>query len=422
MRKTLFRKEVSVGQDRDWLGEVRVISPISHRVWGLFALGLLAVLIAWLSLGTYTRREAVIGQLVPIGGLSTVRSRQAGEVTELLVKVGDEVKVGQPVIKIGTESYFDLNESMFGRRDSIISRERENLENELRSAELQYQSQLAKLDQHVSSYAAQRRIALSELAIHQAEREGASRIFENASSLLEGKYISLLQLKQYESAVAQAGTAVLRQQLQIEQIDFQLSELAQQRSRSLYEIESSRTSNQTRQSELELQLAQARSDRGGYLNAPVSGVVSNVSVYQGQSVPTSYTLLTILPADAELEAEILIPTRAMGFARLGGSVLIKYGAFPFQKYGVHSAQIRELSATPLSPNEIAEIYGPQPDSVPRFRVRAKLASQEPVPGQRLLPGMSIEADILQEKRRIYEWILSPAMGLRSNIEGDSGNE
>lgn len=65
----LFLKGAQQGSRPQWLGHVRIASPISHRTWTLASLAVGGAMIAWLYLGHYTRREHVTGGLVPQAGL-----------------------------------------------------------------------------------------------------------------------------------------------------------------------------------------------------------------------------------------------------------------------------------------------------------------------------------------------------------------
>jgi hypothetical protein len=57
METPLFRMEAVEAQRSQWLGAIRLATPISHRMWALAALGIGACIVAWLFLGHYTRRE-----------------------------------------------------------------------------------------------------------------------------------------------------------------------------------------------------------------------------------------------------------------------------------------------------------------------------------------------------------------------------
>ena len=78
-------------------------------------------------------------------------------------------------------------------------------------------------------------------------------------------------------------------------------------------------------------------DKSGVVT--LSGTVSNRSVKIGQSVSAGQALLTLLPAGDRLEAELLVPSESIGFIAPGDRVLLRYDAYPYQRFGVHTGNI-----------------------------------------------------------------------------------
>jgi membrane fusion protein len=55
---------------------------------------------------------------------------------------------------------------------------------------------------------------------------------------------------------------------------------------------------------------------------------------------------------------------------------------------------------------------------PVYRVDVRLDAQYIVAGDQKLalrPGMSVNADILQEKRRVWEWVFEPILALKERL-------
>ena len=55
---------------------------------------------------------------------------------------------------------------------------------------------------------------------------------------------------------------------------------------------------------------------------------------------------------------------------------------------------------------------------PVYRVDVKLDAQNVVSGTQTLPlrpGMSVNADILQEKRKVWEWVFEPVLSLKQRM-------
>src|SRR5215468_12520693 len=99
----LFRQEAIDAQREKFLGEATIARPVPFWAFTLLAAGTAALLIVVAVWGQYTRRERVEGYLALDTGAARVLTPDAGRVTELLVKEGDEVKQGDELAKISLE-------------------------------------------------------------------------------------------------------------------------------------------------------------------------------------------------------------------------------------------------------------------------------------------------------------------------------
>ena len=154
------------------------------------------------------------------------------------------------------------------------------------------------------------------------------------------------------------------------------------------------------------------------VKAPVSGVVATQIVKPGQAVQAGQPLLSLLPGDGKLEAELLVPSRAIGFIAPGDTVLLRYQAFPYQKFGHQQGRVARISRSALSGGELGTLIGNAQQGEPYYRITVALAQQaitaygKPEP---LKPGMLLDADVMGEKRRLIEWIFEPLYSLAGRL-------
>ena len=81
------------------------------------------------------------------------------------------------------------------------------------------------------------------------------------------------------------------------------------------------------------------------LKAPQAGIVKDVATHTIGSVVSSGTiLLTLVPINEPLQAEIIINNDDVGFVHKGQSVKVKLAAYPFQKYGMVDGTVTHVSA------------------------------------------------------------------------------
>ena len=146
----------------------------------------------------------------------------------------------------------------------------------------------------------------------------------------------------------------------------------------------------------------------------MGGVIATQLVKPGQAVHLGQPLLSLLPGDGRLEAELLVPSRAIGFIEPGDSVLLRYQAYPYQKFGHHQGKVERISRSALGASELGTAQAAEP----YYRVTVALdmqavtayGNEEP-----LKPGMLLDADILGEKRRLIEWVFEPLYSLKGRV-------
>lgn len=68
------------------------------------------------------------------------------------------------------------------------------------------------------------------------------------------------------------------------------------------------------------------------LRAPVAGVVASRLAEPGEALKAGQSFVTVLPKESILIAQLSVPSRAIGFIKPGNVVLLRYMAFPFQKF------------------------------------------------------------------------------------------
>ncbi|HID8060069.1 TPA: HlyD family secretion protein, partial [Pseudomonas aeruginosa] len=235
-------------------------------------------------------------------------------------------------------------------------------------------------------------------------------------------YISMDQLQQRQAEL-------LGQRQTLQGLERERTSLRQQLTERRNELAglSARQANQlaeTRRqlSAVEQDLAESEAKRTLLVTAPESGIATAVLAEAGQTVDSSRPLLSIVPADTPLQAELYAPSKSIGFIRPGDAVLIRYQAYPYQKFGQYHGKVQSISRASVSYAELSSMVGGVPglgqDGEQLYRLRVTLDDQavtaygQPRP---LQSGMLLDADILQDTRRLYEWVLEPLYSLTGKL-------
>lgn len=156
------------------------------------------------------------------------------------------------------------------------------------------------------------------------------------------------------------------------------------------------------------------------VTAPVSGTATTTLVELGQTVGAQ-SLVSIVPEDAQLQAHLYAPSRAAGFVEAGQTVRLRYAAYPYQKFGQYEGQVIAVARSPVSSQELPAALanlGQQLGGEGMYRITVRLASQTASvygKAQALHAGMQLEADVLQDTRRIIEWMFESVLSLKGKL-------
>lgn len=410
----LFRPEVLAERQTQWLGTVLLAPRLSHRVFTVFAVLATAAILSLLFFADYTRKARVNGWLVPQQGLVRVFAYQSGVVTRLHVQEGAEVRRGARLLTLSTElesaalgaTQAEIARRLASRRDSLVAEQRL-----LHKLHTQQQEALSNRLGALQSEQEQleREIELQRLRLKLAEdsstrqRQLRRRGFISAQQVQqaeEGRLDQALKLRDLQRTRAATRRARLTLESEIE--DLPLKSRVQ-----IAEIDRNIAA-------LEQDLAQAEARRETVIPAPQDGTVTAIQAEPGGNAGTTVPLLSIVPAGSKLEAHLFCSSRAVGFVQPGRRVMLRYQAYPYQKFGHYEGMVAHVSRSAESPRELppqlsglTSLYAA---NEPIYRITVSLARQAVTAyGQpmALQSGMQVEADVLMESRRLFEWVLEP---------------
>jgi HlyD family secretion protein len=157
------------------------------------------------------------------------------------------------------------------------------------------------------------------------------------------------------------------------------------------------------------------------LTAPEDGIVLEVARRSAGSIAReAEPLVTLVPAQAPLIAEVVIDSADIGYARPGDPVALKIAAFPYQRHGMAQGRLRAISQESY-PRQAAEEHGIGStrggEAVHRAQVELTGAALRQLPtGSRLIPGMTVSAEIKVGTRTVLAYFLDPLLrGLHEGI-------
>ncbi|MDT8376039.1 MAG: HlyD family type I secretion periplasmic adaptor subunit [Mariprofundaceae bacterium] len=407
-------------------------SPLPRAVlWGLLAL--LLCLLLWALFGRLDIIAVAHGKLVPQSAVKIVQAADAGIVKELLVSEGDEVAAGQIV----------------ARMDAVFSdADNRTLDTELALKQLQLRRIDAELKQQalaplpedspelfagvLKQYQARRQAYLDSLESARATRARAEQDLQGAleierkleqtlpgyrqqseafQKLVEKGYVSRLManeksreliereqdLRAQRHSVKSLRATIVQAERQIDQISSSYREELQNE-RIVADGDYRRLQQELEKQTHRHELLEVR--------APQDGIVKDIATHTpGTVVSVGTVLMTVVPRNDPLEAEVWLSHIDAGFVRPGQHARVKLMAYSFQKYGMLEGQVDQISPDAVD-NEEAMRSGIQ-----GYKTVIALAGNqlESHTGQRyrLTPGMQVSAEINLGSRSVIEYLLSP---------------
>jgi membrane fusion protein len=419
MKDDLFREEVLQARRGSWLGGITLARPASAKALVILAvLGALAVLLFVVS-ATYTRRSSVIGQLVPVHGAVTVVAPAAGVVAQLNAEEGGRVRAGQSLLRLETPLATAGGADAIAVLGSRLADRREGLESAQRAREEVLSTQARGLQAQLTATRGEQAQVAQEIQVREAALALAQQSLARLQHLQVGRYVSAAQVEQQQAVVLDhaaqlqamrrteaAGTRA------IAQLEQALAELPGQRLSARAEHRRALAQLAQEQVETDARGAQA-------ITATMDGLVATQLVKAGQAVQAGQPLLMLVPADATLEAELWVPSRSIGFIAAGDEVMLRYQAYPYQKFGHQRGVVRRVGRNALGQRELQLGALGNNVSEPHYRVVVALGRQRVTAYGRSEPlhsGMLLEADILGERRRLIEWIFEPLYTLTGRVD------
>lgn len=423
-KQSLFRPEVLAEQQTQWLGTILLAPRLSHRLFTYFALLATTAILGLLFFATYTRKAHISGWLVPQQGLVRVFAPQPGVVTALYVQEGVAVHKGERLLALSAElqsvalgaTQTEIARRLLARRDSLVTERQQHqrlTEQQTRSLSdrlVALKGEQEQLEREIGTQHARLQLAGKSEARHQELLQRGFVSDQRAQEAQEDRLDQDLRLRTLE----RSRMTIQRDRLMLD------SELRDLPLKSQAEI----ASMERNIAAVEQELAEAEARREIILPAPEGGTVTAIQAEQGSRATSSVPLLSIVPAGAQLEANLFSPSRAVGFLQPGQRVLLRYQAYPYQKFGHYEGVLAHVSRSAMNPSELpAQLVGLTSvvgTDEPVYRITVSLTKQtvmaygQPMP---LQPGMQLDADIVIETRKLIEWVLDPLFALTGKWHG-----
>lgn len=422
---SLFRREAIEHRQALWLGQIQLVRPLPLSVMVLLVAASTVAVVAYLGLGHYTRKARVVGLLMPNVGIVRLVPQQDATVLERRVAEGQPVHAGDVLFVLSVDRATMNGDTQTAIKQTLAMRQ-QSLVDATRQRAMLVSEQQQAIDRKLGDMRRELDQMVAEADLHRRRLELAQASQARFESLRAQSFVSSAQVQTKDEEVLA--------------LQAQLQSLERQRSGQLREIKS--LESERRELPMRAEVEQGQVDRDlatlaqqsaesearsqFVVRAPQDGVMTAVIAEPGQSVSTSVALASLVPSQARMQAELFAPSSAVGFLKPQQPVLLRYEAYPYQKFGHQLGHVIQVSRTPLQSTELAGM--PLPGSLsgtalgasaePLYRITVALDSQTVEAygvAQPLSVGMQLEADVLLDRRRLIEWIFEPLLSVTGRV-------
>jgi hemolysin D len=402
---------------------------------------LLFAMFLWAIFGRLDIVATAEGKLIPISYLKIVQPADSGIVREIVVTEGQHVNAGEVLVRMDAKLSEADSKSIQNdlQYKSLMLR---RIEAELTGNDLKKQaSDDAELFYRVrAEYLSNRRSLEDSLATERTNLQKARQDLSAALEIQSKLEQTLPTYKAQEDAYEKLGKVgfagnlmVLEKQRERVEKEHDLrslihnvqslhsgiaqseKRLAQILSNYYQKLEADRVSIFAEHKQLEQQWAkQTHKNSLLELKAPQDGVVKDLATHTpGTVVSPGTVLMTLVPKNEDLLAEVWVKNSDAGFVQPGQEVKVKLSPYPFQKYGMVDGKVTQVSADASDMNhpQSSGLNNEQASSNQfAYRTLVKLSKQELQFNNHSLifsSGMQVVAEIKLADQTIFEYLLSP---------------
>lgn len=394
----------------------------------------------WLTFGRTDIIASAPGRIVPSGAVQLVQPAEAGVVRRILVHDGDHVRKGQPLVLLDStissaeaaqaDRAYENAAFQVARTRAVI----DALDGKplavippagadamtIAAQEALARARLADVRATIAANVAGGAVADADIAAARSEVAKLDRslpllddqIAANEQLLAKGfvsrlKVLEMRRQRIIESGSRDAARAAIRRASA--QAGGAASNVAKARADARAQLfdELLKATTEMRLRQEEMVKAKRRSVLQA-LRAPVDGTIGQLSLHtEGGVVEAAKPIMTVVPSDERLVAEVKLLNRDAGFVSVGQQVALKLDAFPFSRYGTVQGRIVSVSPDAVDDEKLGTVY----------IVRVALDRATVDRGDRtvrLVPGMTATADIVTGSRSFLSYLTSPIAEARGS--------
>lgn len=417
--------------------QVETDSTIYSRLGWLIVLAGVGGFILWAMFAPLDKGVPVNGTVMVATNRKIIQHQTGGTVEDILVKEGDVVKAGQPLVRMNDVQaranaemtrvqYFTARAAEVrliaerdGKKTIAFPPELESAKNDPRMAEnigLQsqlfasrqaaIQSELAALEENIAGLKQQLMGLEESRDMQKAQQKILKEQLDDLRDLAKDGYIARNRVLDVERTYAQVNGAVSENIGNIGRAQRQISELNLRRMQRQQEYQKevrSQLADVEREADaLENRLKGQDYDLANVLvKAPVDGTVVGLNIFtRGGVVPPGFRLMDVVPSGDPLIVEGQVPVQLIDKVHQGLKVELIFAAFNQNQTPHIPGVVTQVSADRLIDEKSGQPY---------YKLRAQVAPEgmKMISHLQIRPGMPVEVFVRTGERTLMSYLLKP---------------
>ncbi len=410
-------------------------------------IALLAAVFIWSFFGKADVIITAEGQLEPKSEMRRVYIPAPGELIEIYATEGMPVSRGDIIARIKAPGAIEaatnadqakmqlekveLEKKIFPQKMRLAEKELENIRQQIQQKKKEYEELKTERFRNLPA-TQQYKMNKTKLQVEEAEksRDISKQTIEKYKRLYESPGhggISEKEVEEKEGGYLKAETAYQTLKIDSDNLEFEFSQQETQAGKKIgdayvalltlrLQYDSKLMQNENEEKQLNMQYRSAKAayeaasvvtfddlDEDNFLKirAPLSGVITSVSSTQpGEKIKAEAPLVSIAPAESEKVVFIYISDKDRGLLKVGQAVKLKFAAFPFHRYGIINGTLEYISPDIM----------PSKEGQPFYKGRVGLEKNFFIEDGNQIPlryGMTAQAEVIVQKRRLIDLVLDP---------------
>lgn len=400
------------------------VSPLGQFTFWIIV-SIIIVTVLWLTIGKVDIVVSARGLVIPDGEAKIIQPLDTGVISKILVKEGDFVKEGQPLLEIDpatTEP--ELVSVQKNLEDTLLEIKRLNATANGNNFDTTYESsETAVIQQNLynaSMSAIKNKVEAKKIDLSKTEDElNATKAELSAKKQILGAKIDKEQrMKNVLDVIAYDDYQNILNEIktlraEVTKLNYQIKELTSQKIQIKKEIravedefratnieklaDKTKTANELKSNAEQIIFRNTKQT----ITSPCDGYVDKLFIHTiGGVVTPAQQLFAITPINTPLMIKATVLNQDIGFVKEGMNVSVKIDTFNFQKYGMLEGEVKTVSKNSIQDEKLGPVY--EVYITPLTHTLKVEGKDEPI-----RTGMSLSAEINVGKRRIIEFFIYP---------------